>query len=302
MYHMTSFKNWPLAIALIACLMFAASNINGQEAETQKAEDDTHVVAEQSPEDALVEAVNESLRVYLKEIKPTSQKIQDLSREIYMRMGNERTIISKLKKANDETLAKIRKERDQLTSRVEQLNRIEDALTDMNPDGKEKAIAAAEENLVDLEERRKEIQQPVMDELSEMQRAFRAKNELFAKLFSVVLKEEGEGDFAEWTRKSMSGNFAYCQMSSRYVNEKKSVTVSIMLNNPVNLGNSKRKLIAGKYPALLKSKSNLHFAVGKVQVSAHTSSKTFEEGELEKFVMDVVNLEKVEELFKDIKK
>ena len=296
---------WPTVVILGVAFFLPCNRLSGQTTETQDAQKtEADEVAEQSPEDALLEAVKESANVYRTEIKPLNDEHQKASRKLYSKMLTERSFISSLEKANDKTLAMIRSERERLSKRLAQINRIEDALTDMNPDGKEKAIANSKEKVAELEETRNGLYKPVSEQVSEIQMTYRDQNKPFGEHFRLVMKEQGSGDFSNLKLKHINGQYSHCQVAMRYLDEdKRSVNVSMVMANAYNYGNQKREMFQEKYPIISSSKTNLTFVVGKIQLSAYATKKdSFADGDLKKFAAGVVDFEKIEKLSEAIHK
>ena len=296
---------WPTVVILGVAFFLPCNRLSGQTTgaqDAQKAEADE--VAEQSPEDALLEAVKESANVYRTEIKPLIDEHQKASQALYSKMSTERNIISSLEKADDKTLAMIRRERERLNKRLAQINRIEDALTDMNPDGKEKAIANSKEKVAELEEIRKGLYKPVSEQVSEIQMTYRGENKPFGEHFRLIMREQGSGDFSNLKLKHINGQYSHCQVAMGYLDDdKRSVNISLVIANAYNYGNQKREMFQEKYPIISSSKTNLTFLVGKIQVAVYAAKKdSFVEGDLKKFMAGVVDFEKIEKLSEAIHK
>jgi len=264
---------------------------NEKTREVEKAETDSQ---EPDEETELLKAVAASREVYRDEYYPIQKDLNDQSNEISMKVSTEQQFIRELKKEQANQLESVRMQHAQLTRRLRMLERLEETLTDMNPDAKEKAIAKSEETMEKLAKERTKALEPAMQDLSALQRQYSGENQPFANHFTLFFKEMGTGEFKDFKRKYLNSNYVVGQVSSRFQSDDQMITVSMILNNQNIFVPKDAKKMLGKYEIMYQSETNLNVKVGDIYVSVHVQKDPLEKEALQKFLSNVLDLEKVE--------
>ena len=251
----------------------------------------------------VVDSVEKARSVFYDEIKPIQDRMNTETKRVYDQMNEQRQLISQLKSANDKSLERIRREIDQLTSRLDLLLKVEEILTDMDDDAVEKAIEKANEKVEELNSERSEIQKPLSEELSDVHRAYAEDHGDFGNTLKPLFKNQLEGKFSDYKIKFIGGAFSNGQVNLSFEHDRKTVSMAMIFVGTERYKKSleKKEVFNDRYRILSESDRNLYMYTDGVRFSVTSHRTNFKVDELKEFFKAAIDQPKMNQLLDSLK-
>lgn len=294
---------------LIASL--SAPNSFAQEMDSEASEPATQEAVEgelTEAEAALVQAAEESRDIFANEMFPIQYEASSASARIWAQINGQRELIQRLESERT-SLPGVRREIDQLVERLEVLKKVEDVLSDMNPEAKNEALVQAKENREEFERERQAISGPLTEDLTTLNRLYSNNNGPFAERFNIVFPDKATKPFEGFVRTHLNSNYAAAQVSARFDRGKEKVTLSLVMSGTqqYELMLKQERIQAygkfnDKYPIINQSDRNLMFLVNDIQITVHLTNGKMNPEELRAFVDSAIDFETLEKTLGKLKR
>ena len=247
--------------------------------------------------------VEKARTVYYDEVKPVQDRLNTESQRIYDESNAHRQLLSRLKRIEDDSLERTRREIDQLTSRLDVLLKFEEVLTDMDDDAVEKATKKAEEKIKELSTARSEVQRPLNEEMADVHRAYAEDHRPFGDSLKPLFIQEIKGKFSDYKFEHIGGAFSNGQATLSYEKDRKVISISLIFVN----GDQSEKYLKGKellnerYRIINESNRSMYLYTQGVRINLSSSRADLKKGELREFFEAVIDQPKMDQLLEGIK-
>ena len=246
----------------------------------------------QEAQNSSLDVIKDSLQVCDTEYNPLQRKISRNAGKAHKKRSLEIQFVNRLESADENSLSQVRNEMEELSERLDMLKRIEDVLSDMDPDAIDNAIADGKQKQDELMESLKKASEPMQAEMSNLQREYAHRNGELVDAIKNFLKPNGTGPFDGFKLKFANANFASATFNCSYDTkvEDSNFNVTVQLKSLTNLPAREFDKLDDNYVIYQWTETNLILLRNNIQISAYDPGRRLGKQKLMDAVKQLIDL------------
>ena len=250
------------------------------------------VVRAQDIDDSTLDVIKESIQVCNTEYNPLQKRMSRYTTKAHKKRSLEIQFVNRLESANEKSLNQVREEMQELSDRLEMLKRVEDVLSDMDPDAVEIAIAEGKQNQDKVMDSLKGNTEPLRVEMNNLHQEYAHKNQELADAFKTLLKPGGTGPLDGFKLKFVNANFASATLSCSYETgvEDSHLNVTVQLKSLVELPAREYEKLDDDFIIYQWTETNLILFSNDIQIAAYDPGRKLGKQKLLDSVKQLIDL------------